>query len=212
MNDVNVSLASQCMTFCQALANNSKAFTFSLTTGSGFNFTLDTKENLPSVAVRKKSPSARRRNARRKADFLKKKSEATASSTANQAENFVDVTLAARDGYQAGAHKVLISCSDPVEEEEDEIFEDAPTTLPCTSFLSRTTTSRPTYSHVAASSLPLIPSTFHVSAPPQPKFTPATPTAKPSRLVCTHCGLPKNNHPGPSGDGCMLDTNGSQLL
>ena len=144
------------MTFCQALANNSKAFTFSLTTGSGFNFTLDTKENLPSVAVRKKSPSARRRNARRKADFLKKKSEATASSTANQAENFVDVTLAARDGYQAGAHKVLISCIDPVEEEE-EVFEDAPTTLPHTSFL----TSRPTYSHVAASSLPLIPSTFH---------------------------------------------------
>ena len=211
MNDVNVSLASQCMTFCQALANNSKAFTFSLTTGSCFNFTLDTKENLPSVAVRKKSPSARRRNARRKADFLKKKSEATASSTANQAENFVDVTLAARDGYQAGAHKVLISCSDPVEEEE-EVFEDAPTTLPCTSFLSRTTTSRPTYSHVAASSLPLIPSTFHVSAPLQPKFTPATPTAKLSRLVCNHCGLPKNNHPGPSGDGCMLDTNGSQLL
>ena len=206
MTDVNVSLASQCMTFCQALANNSKAFTFSLTTGSGFNFTLDTKENLPPVAV-KKSPSARRRNARRRADFLKKKSEAPASSTAIQAENFVDVTLAARDGYQAGAHKVLISCSDPVEEEE-EVFEDAPTTLPHTSILS----SRPTYSHVAASSLPLIPSTFHASASPHSRLTTAPPTAKLSRLVCSHCGLPKNNHPGPSGDGCMLDTNGSQLL
>ena len=208
MTDANITLASQCMTFCQALANNSKAFTFSLTTGSGFTFTLNTNEKLPPVATRRKSPSARRRNARRRADFLKKKSEASATSTAIQAENFVDVTLAARDGYQAGAHKVLISCSDPVEEEEEEIFEDAPTTLPRTSFLS----SRATYSHVAASSLPLISSTFHVSAPPQPRFTPATPTAKLSRLVCSHCGLPKNNHPGPSGDGCMLDTNGTQLL
>ena len=207
MTDVNISLASQCMTFCQALVNNSKAFTFSLTTGSGFTFTLDTNENLPPVAARRKSPSTRRRNARRRADFLKKKSEASASSsTAIPAENFVDVTLAARDGYQAGAHKVLISCSDPVEEEE--VFEDAPTTLPHTSFLS----SKPTYSHVAASSLPLIPSTFHASASPHSRFTTAPPTAKLSRLVCSHCGLPKNNHPGPSGDGCMLDTNGRELL
>ena len=212
MTDVSLSLASQCLAFCKELASHNTSITFTLTLGSGFAFSLDTKEKLPPVAERRKSPSARRRNARRRADFLKKKAESPASRTAKQAEDLVDVTLAAKDGCQVGAHKVLISCSDPYEEEEEEIFEDAPTTLPRTSFLSCTTTSRPTFSHVAASSLPPIPSSFHVSSPPQPRFTPATPTAKLSRLVCSHCGLPKNNHPGPSGDGCMLDTNGTQLL
>ena len=208
MTDVNLSLASQCLAFCKELASHNTSITFTLTLGSGFAFSLDTKEKLPPVAERRKSPSARRRNARRRADFLKKKAEYPASRTAKQAEDLVDVTLAAKDGCQVGAHKVVISCSDPTEEED--VFEDAPSTLPPSSSLP----SKPFYSHVVASSLPLLPSTSYASASlTPPKLTPVpTTTAKLNRLSCTHCGLPKRNHPGPSGDGCMLDTNGSQLL
>ena len=37
------SLASKCMDFCQALANQGEAFNFSLSIGSNFSFSLDTR-------------------------------------------------------------------------------------------------------------------------------------------------------------------------
>ena len=73
------SLASQCLVFCQALASQGKAFSFSLKIDSTFSFALDTRESqasapLPEALTRKKvSPSTKRRNARRRAEFLKKK-------------------------------------------------------------------------------------------------------------------------------------------
>ena len=69
------SLATQCMAFCQALANQGKVFQFSLTIGSAFSFTLDTKckENLAPTAKKRVSPSTLRRNAKRREEFLKKK-------------------------------------------------------------------------------------------------------------------------------------------
>ena len=75
------SLASQCLALCQTLVSQGKAFTFSLKidSNSTLSFSLDTKESkasapLPEALTRKKvSPSTKRRNARRRAEFLKKK-------------------------------------------------------------------------------------------------------------------------------------------
>ena len=71
------SLATQCMAFCQALAGQGKVVQFSLSVGSTFSFTLDTrcKEILDSTPKKKASPSTLRRNAKRRAEFLKKKSK-----------------------------------------------------------------------------------------------------------------------------------------
>ena len=44
VGDVDTSLASKCMDFCQALAKQGQAFNFSLTVSSGFSFSLDTQE------------------------------------------------------------------------------------------------------------------------------------------------------------------------
>ena len=71
-------LASKCFEFCKALASQGTAFSFSLTLGSNFSFSLDTREMAPhsvtdDKAWKKKSPSAIRRNARRREEFLQKK-------------------------------------------------------------------------------------------------------------------------------------------
>ena len=79
------SLASQCLAFCHTLVSQGKAFTFSLKidSNSTLSFSLDTKEGKASVVspealTRKKmSPSTKRRNARRRAEFLKKKQSST---------------------------------------------------------------------------------------------------------------------------------------
>ena len=69
------SLATQCMAFCQALSNQGKMFQFSLSIGSAFSFTLDTrcKDTMASTAKKRVSPSTLRRNAKRREEFLKKK-------------------------------------------------------------------------------------------------------------------------------------------
>ena len=104
-------MASQCMDFCHALASHQKVFTFSLTVGSTFAFSLDTRESLTPAAkaVKRKSPSATRRNAKRRTEFLKKKSDPLSSGTTD----FIDVTLASRDGLPASAHKDVLSSSNP---------------------------------------------------------------------------------------------------
>ena len=43
VGEENSSLASKCMDFCQALAKKGKTFNFSLSIGSGFSFSLDTR-------------------------------------------------------------------------------------------------------------------------------------------------------------------------
>ena len=74
------SLASQCMALCQALNSQGKAFKFSLSIGSSFCFSLDTRDEAPTLDIKsmasarkKPSPSTLRRNARRRAEFLTKK-------------------------------------------------------------------------------------------------------------------------------------------
>ena len=72
-----------------ALISQGKAFKFSFSTGSNFCFSLDTREEAPVLdtkmmasAKKKPTPSTLRRNARRRAEFLNKKLNPAAKSTA----------------------------------------------------------------------------------------------------------------------------------
>ena len=72
-DEVSSSLAAQCLAFCQTLASQGQAFNFSLTLGTSFSFSLDTRVGAPvKQATRKKttSPSTQRRNDRRRKLFL----------------------------------------------------------------------------------------------------------------------------------------------
>ena len=74
--EVGNTLLSKCLDFCQALSSQGQAFNFSVAIGQDFTFSLDTrsKETSPVTLMRKKaSPSALRRNARRKEEFLQRK-------------------------------------------------------------------------------------------------------------------------------------------
>ena len=75
-------LAIKCMEFCQALASQGTKFSFNLTTGPQFSFSLDTRDSGTSTSVvtekvnrKKPSPSDVRRNLRRRQEFLKRKIE-----------------------------------------------------------------------------------------------------------------------------------------
>ena len=78
------SLATQCLALCQALTSQGMAFNFSLSIGSTFSFSLDTrsKEALPSKAKKKASPSTLRRNMRRREEYFNSK-----KSRPSEAEN-----------------------------------------------------------------------------------------------------------------------------
>ena len=80
------SLASKCLDFCQMLTSQGKAFNFSLSIGSAFSFSLDTREKVPALDTKSKatpkkmpSPSTIRRNARRREEFLNKKQKPAAA-------------------------------------------------------------------------------------------------------------------------------------
>ena len=75
-------LVTQCMEFCQQLMTKETSFSFSLSLGSSFCFSLDTKESssldskritFPGLPIRRKKPSSLRRNIRRRQEFLQKK-------------------------------------------------------------------------------------------------------------------------------------------
>ena len=71
------SLTTQCLDFCQALAGHGKSFKISITIGSNFTFSLETKEGkatLPTRIPKRKSPSTLKRNGKRGEDILAKKS------------------------------------------------------------------------------------------------------------------------------------------
>ena len=72
----NSALVSQCQDFCQTLADKSLIFSFTLSLGDSFSFSLDTsgKEAVASKA-KKKTPSTLKRDARRRNEFVKKKLE-----------------------------------------------------------------------------------------------------------------------------------------
>ena len=82
VNEENAALLSQCLDFCQTLSSKSLTFSFALSLGNSFSFHLDTsgKGAIASEAKKKKkTPSALRRNERRRAEFVKNKLEASTS-------------------------------------------------------------------------------------------------------------------------------------
>ena len=89
VNESDSSLTNKCLDLCHALAGQGKAFRFSLTIGSTFTFSLDSREGkeTPLPSRKKKSPSTLRRNAKRKEDFLKKKPTSESASTTGLESN-----------------------------------------------------------------------------------------------------------------------------
>ena len=69
VNESDSSLVNKCLDLCHALAGQGKAFKFSLTIGSTFTFSLESREGKETPPTRKKkSPSTLRRNAKRRED------------------------------------------------------------------------------------------------------------------------------------------------
>ena len=101
----NSSMASQCMAFCQTLASQGTAFTFTLKIGEIFSFSLDTKEKIPDhipvQKVRKVSPSTMKRNALRRQKFLASKNYTSADKEAMETPAEKSVTT-----------KPLVSCEE----------------------------------------------------------------------------------------------------
>ena len=87
VSESDSSLTSQCLDFCQRLASQGQALSFSLKIGTNFSFTLETKETTkndpPSQARKKLSPSSVRRNARRRQKFLETKEAEKSESNKN---------------------------------------------------------------------------------------------------------------------------------
>ena len=79
------SMASKCLAFCQTLVSQGQVFNFSLSIGSDFTFSLDTRSKAFESQVNKKklSPSTVRRNARRRAEYLAKKQQIPPSRISN---------------------------------------------------------------------------------------------------------------------------------
>ena len=78
----NASLMTQCLDFCQALSQQGRGFKLSVTVGSDFTFSLDTKETRhvsDNKTKKRSSLSTRRKNAKRRAEFLSKKSSSEAA-------------------------------------------------------------------------------------------------------------------------------------
>ena len=91
LNETHAALLSQCLDFCHTLSSKSLTFSFALALGNSFSFHLDTSGRgalaTKTKKKKKKTPSALRRNARRRAEFLKKKPEASTSDDALQSEH-----------------------------------------------------------------------------------------------------------------------------
>ena len=90
-------MANKCLEFCQALASQGQKFSFSLSFGTNFSFSLDTKEKSTSLdnskmttlqqGRKKLSPSQVRRNQQRKDDFLKRKFDTSQTVLSEQKKN-----------------------------------------------------------------------------------------------------------------------------
>ena len=108
VNESDSSLTKKCLDLCHALAGQGKAIKFSLTIGSTFTFSLDSREGKKTFPTRKKKgPSTLRRNAKRRKDFLKKKSTSQSASASGptrsqgcryKAVNVMTVTFSREQG------------------------------------------------------------------------------------------------------------------
>ena len=79
----------------------------------------------PAKAVKnKKSPSTQRRDARRRKEFLKRKSQMPVSTLVKPVGDSTDVTLAGQDVQHVIAHKMILSSENPSMEVDEELFSD----------------------------------------------------------------------------------------
>ena len=79
----------------------------------------------PAKAVKnKKSPSTQRRDARRRKEFLKRKSQIPVSTLVKPVGDSTDVTLAGQDVQHVIAHKMILSSGNPSMEVDEELFSD----------------------------------------------------------------------------------------
>ena len=88
-HEEDAKLVSQCLDFCQTLAGKSLTFSFALTIGTNFSISVDTMGKGPLAPKEKKkkpTPSAMRRNARRREEFLNKKLNASTAAKPAQSE------------------------------------------------------------------------------------------------------------------------------
>ena len=80
-------MVSKCLAFCQALVSQGQVFNFSISIGSDFTFSLDTRSKASGSQRKKKpSPSTIRRNAKRRAEFMAKKQQMPPSRISNDGE------------------------------------------------------------------------------------------------------------------------------
>ena len=150
-------LASKCLDLCQTLVSQGLVFKFSLTVGSSFSFNLETSPSLDTKGkepVKKKpKPSTLRRNARRREEFLKRKQapllESSATVTAKAkittrplkhlpsptASSQRRQVISVERNSALPSFSQLDGCASPflptapLSIEEEEVFEDAPSTL-----------------------------------------------------------------------------------
>ena len=104
-------MVSKCQEFCQTLVSQQQHFSFSLTVGSSFSFSLDNRKESINLETRKVtslkkqmsrkklSPSQVRRNLKRKQDFLKWKSEHSERESSNTETDL--------ENHMESAHKVV---------------------------------------------------------------------------------------------------------
>ena len=109
--EVDSSLASKCMAFCQALASQGQVFNFSISVGPNFSFSLDTRSKAikdSTVTKKKASPSTLRRNAKRREEFYKKQPISSASTAGDGAASGASVMLKCDQcDFEAGSEKRL---------------------------------------------------------------------------------------------------------
>ena len=86
-------LLTKCFEFCQALSSQGQLFNISISTGSGFSFSLDTRSKAVNSQSQKKkaSPSTLRRNAKRREEFLARKQQ-TSPTTESSGDEITSAT------------------------------------------------------------------------------------------------------------------------
>ena len=109
VGEENSPLVTKCMDLCLALANQGEAFNSSLSIGSSFSFSLDTrsKEIMKNIRTKKPSPSTIRRNAKRRQDFLNKKQDPSAVSQIAEVAAVPVAPLCDLCDYKAASEKGL---------------------------------------------------------------------------------------------------------
>ena len=105
VTEADSSLASKCMAFCQVLASQGKAFSFSLSIGQDFSLDSRSKATKYPETKKKASPSTLRRNAKRREEF-KKKQGSPAQNDENAVNDFV-VPACDLCEYKAASEKGL---------------------------------------------------------------------------------------------------------